>query len=131
MCPAQCDFAENRTVRELPPAALHMSKFVIHGPFARDKFVDVLPAAYQGPAMAVTRPGIEYLIVQFPLPRDAVVTSRSVRKAIPRVPAGIAVLAVGANFTAEAMALLSELDAVVARLGDFYWTDASYASIKQ
>jgi hypothetical protein len=79
----------------------------------------------------VTRPGVEYLIVQFQLPRDVVVTSRPVRKALLQVPEGIAVLAVGSNFTAEALVLLAERDAAVARFGEFHWTDASYAAIKQ
>ena len=60
-----------------------------------------------------------------------VITSREAAKALARLGASDAVVAAGPNFTAEAHAVLAARGAQVVAEGDFYWTDASYARIRQ
>ena len=65
---------------------------------------------------------------------DDVATSRRIAKALARVDqtaTGDRIVVIGANFTDEARALLREREAVVVSLGDFVWTDASYARVRQ
>lgn len=61
---------------------------------------------------------------------EAVSTPAVVRSALERIPPADAVLAVGADFTREAATLLEERGAVVARIGEFGWTDESYIGLR-
>lgn len=106
-----------------------MPKFTILGQFTVDDVVGRVPPDYRGVVRAVARAGIEYTAVLFAHDRRDVVTSAPVRRALARIAPEQPVLAVGANFTVEAAALLSERGAAIARLGEFHWTDESYNSL--
>jgi hypothetical protein len=57
--------------------------------------------------------------------------SSAVAKALARIPAsGSQLVALGWNFTAEALALLEERGAIIFRLSEFPWTDESHENIK-
>ena len=70
-------------------------------------------------------------MVLFAHDRNDVVTSAPVRRALSRIETGESILAVGSVFTVEAVALREQRDAIIARLGEFYWTDESYNSRSQ
>lgn len=106
-----------------------MPKFTILGRFQRDNIPAVVPPDYRSVVRAVTSSGVTYTVVLFPHDRSAVVTSAPVRRSLAGIAAGECMLAVGANFTAEAIELLKAQDAVIARLGEFYWTDESYKAL--
>lgn len=61
----------------------------------------------------------------------SVISSRRVRKALARIGEAPGVVAAGENFTAEAREALAGAGAHVVTLGDFHWTDARYAEIRQ
>jgi hypothetical protein len=57
--------------------------------------------------------------------------SSTVAKALARIPASdCQLVALGWNFTSEALALLEERGAVIFRLSEFPWTDESHENIK-
>jgi hypothetical protein len=104
-------------------------KFTVLGRFEADRIPALLPPDYRSLVRVVTVPAEIYTVVLFPHDRRDVVTSAPVRRALAGIAAGERVLAVGANFTAEATALLEEREAAIARLGEFYWTDESYNTL--
>jgi hypothetical protein len=104
-------------------------KFTILGRFQRDSIPTIVPPDYRGVVRAVASPGVTYTVVLFPHDRSDVVTSPPVRRALAGIAAGERILAVGANFTAEAIELLKAHDGAIARLGEFYWTDESYKAL--
>ena len=106
-----------------------MAKFTILGRLRAERAIRALPPEYRDRAQAAVDPAIEYTVVLFAHDRADVVTSATVRRALTRLPPAEAVLAAGANFTAEATALLEQRGAAIARLGEFYWTDESYLSL--
>jgi hypothetical protein len=108
-----------------------MAKFTLLGTFERDRISGVVPPEYRDRALALTRDGVCYLVVQFAHDRRDVVTSAPVRRALEDIPGDQLVLVVGANFTVEAEMLLEARGALIARLGDFRWTDESYQSLHQ
>jgi hypothetical protein len=107
-----------------------MPKFTVLGRFELDRISEVVPPDYRGLIRAVARSPGPYTVILFPHDRADVVTSAPVRRALARIELGERVLAVGGNFTAEAVALLADREADVARLGDFYWTDESYNTLQ-
>jgi len=106
-----------------------VSKFTLLGRFERDRIPAVVPPDYRGLIPAVTVRGATYTVVLFAHDRRDVVTSAPVRRALAAIPADEQLLAVGGNFTADAIDLLNSRDAAIARLGEFYWTDESYNSL--
>ena len=106
-----------------------MPKFTILGRIEAARIPALLPPDYRGLVRAVAAPGVTYTVVLFAHDRRDVVTSALVRRALAGIAAGERVLGVGTNFTTEATALLEERGAVIARLGEFYWTDESYNSL--
>ena len=108
-----------------------MPKFSVLGRFDSDRIPAVVPPDYRGVVRAVTQPGLMYTVLLFAHDRSrGVTTSAPVRRALSDVAIAEPVLAVGANFTQEALALLEERGAAIARLGEYYWTDASYQAIR-
>jgi hypothetical protein len=105
-------------------------KFTVLGRFEVDRISAIVPPDYRGLIRAVVRGQEPYTVVLFPHDRDDVVTSAPVRRALASIGAGERVLAVGSNFTVEAIALLDERKAAIARLGEFYWTDESYNTLR-
>lgn len=78
--------------------------------------------------------GPSYTVISFPGMHGAstsVVDSRSLENALrkPRPPLDH-LLAVAHGFTAEAREMLSELGAVCFSTSDFYWSDESWANIR-
>ncbi|WP_386065909.1 hypothetical protein ACFJIW_15290 [Tahibacter sp. UC22_41] len=75
-----------------------------------------------------------YTVISFPGMRGhstSIVDSKSLKKALRTPPpAGDRLLVVAHAFTAEALEILSELDAVCFSGPDFHWTDASWARIR-
>ena len=92
--------------------------------------ITTVPPEYRARVQGVVAPDRVYTVLLFQHERRSVVMSPVVRKALDRVPTGEALVAIGANFTAEAIELLDERGALVIRLGDFYWTDESYNSVR-
>jgi len=90
------------------------------------------PPDYRGLVRHIVRDGLQYTVVLFPHDRThgPVTTSALVRRALGRIAPAERVLAIGADFTREATALLAERGAAVARIGEFGWTDESYTSIR-
>jgi hypothetical protein len=107
-----------------------VAKFTIFERVTADAVAGVLPPEYRARAAAAMAPGVEHTVVLFAHDRSDVVTSAPVRKALERVPPGGPVVAVGTNFTAEAAALLAERGSRSVTLGEFYWTDESYQSVR-
>ncbi len=107
-----------------------MPKFTLLGRFTQDRFSTLLPPDYRDLARVVTKPGVSYAVVLFAHDRADVVPSAVVRRALQRVAEPEPILAVGANFTAEATQLLDARAAAIARLGEFHWTDATWAGIR-
>lgn len=108
-----------------------MPKATYLGQFARERLPEIVPPEYRSLVLALTKPALQYAVLQFPHARNKVVTSSMVRRALGRLTGHDPILAVGANFTVEAAAMLGQRDAVIARLGDFHWTDESYHSVHQ
>ena len=105
-------------------------KFTVLGRFESDRISAIVPPDYRSLVRAVVRGREPYTVILFPHDRKEVVTSAPVRRALASIGPGERVLAVGSNFTAEAVALLNERDAAIARLGGFYWTDESYNAVR-
>ena len=107
-----------------------MPKVKILARLATDRIPAAVPPDYRDRVRQVAKAGLVYTVVLFSHDRDkGVVTSAAVRRALSRIEPAEAILAIGANFTQEAEALLNERDAAIARLGDFFWTDESYQSL--
>jgi hypothetical protein len=107
-----------------------LPKFAVLGRFERDQILGVVPPDYRSVVRAVTELGATYTVVLFAHDRRDVITSAPVRRALAEIAADESVLAVGSNFTAEATELLNSRNAAIARLGEFYWTDESYNSLR-
>jgi hypothetical protein len=72
----------------------------------------------------------EYTVVLFSHSRDGrVTTSADVRRTMRHVESS-PLMAIGVDFTLEATQLLIEHGAEVVRLGEFGWTDRSYAAVR-
>jgi hypothetical protein len=110
-----------------------LAKFSILGSFGRSDLATVVPPDYRARVRHVTEEGVLYTVILFPHDRThgGVSTSTLVQRALSRVPATDRVLAVGADFTREATALLDARGAAVARIGEFGWTDESYVGIRE
>lgn len=107
-----------------------MPKFKILARLASDRIPASVPPDYQDRVRMVTEPGLAYTVVLFSHDRSkGVVTSAAIRRACSRLEPTERILAIGANFTQEAEALLNERNAAIARLSDFFWTDESYQSL--
>ncbi len=108
-------------------------KSTIRSGLALENLLRQIPIPYRD---RLTRAGLRaesYTLLQFALDRNDVVPSRPVAKALARLEGNRAeqIVALGANFTREALSLLRDRDALVVSLGEFDWTDASYARIRQ
>ena len=100
----------------------------------RDTLLRQIPPQYQSRIPHAQLTGSTYTLLQLALDRNDVATSRAVAKALGRSPASEPqnqIVALAANFTQEALDLLKEHGALVISLGEFGWTDASYARIRQ
>jgi hypothetical protein len=104
-------------------------KFTILGELVADRIIAAVPRDYHERVRMSTEKGATYTVVLFAHARGDVVTSALVRKALRRVPPESPLLAIGADFTHEATILLEERNARVARIGEFGWTDESWASL--
>ena len=107
-----------------------MPKFTVLGRFEAERIPALVPHDYRSRIRAVTRGEEEFTVILFAHDRRDVVTSAPVRRALATIAVGERVLAVGSNFTVEAIALLEEREAAIARLGEFYWTDESYNQVR-
>lgn len=91
------------------------------------RLVDTVPPAYRDAVAEDTRPDGVYTVLLFGHDRRDVVPSAPVRRALRRLgqaaPDGI--IAVGAVFTEEALALLAEQGARPVTFHKTYWTDES------
>jgi hypothetical protein len=110
-----------------------MSKFKFLGQFERDAIPAMLPADFRGMIPMFAKPGVEYSVVLFSYNRErgGVATSSDVRRALAQLPTESRVMAVGTDFTAEATQLLEKAEAIVLRIGEYGWTDASYKSLHE
>lgn len=110
-----------------------MPKFRIIGRLEARRIPAAVPPDYRDRVRLATRPGTVYTVVLFAHDRahGGVVTSAAVRRAFARIAVGEPILALGADFTQEATELLSAREAVIARIGEFGWTDASYQSVRR
>jgi hypothetical protein len=93
--------------------------------FARvpaERVAEAVPSDYRDLARLAVRLGELYIVLLFPHDRSDVVVSSVVRRAFRRLdaPAASSVLAVGANFTQEALGVIREPRAVPITLSDFY-----------
>jgi hypothetical protein len=89
----------------------------------------MVPPQYRSLVRTVITPGVVYTLILFRHDRGDVVTSGPVKRALMQLEQEEQALAVGANFTAEAIGLLQSRGAAIARLGEFYWTDDSYLTL--
>ena len=75
-----------------------------------------------------------YTVISFPGMRGdstSIVDSKTLAKALSKCPpSGGSVLAVAHGFTAEAQEVLSNINAVYFFTSDFYWSDESWARIR-
>lgn len=107
-----------------------MPKAKILARLAAERIPAAVPPDYRDRVRQVVKAGFTYTVVLFSHDRErGVVTSAAVRRAFSHIEPAEAILAIGANFTQEAEALLNERDAAIARLGDLFWTDESYQSL--
>ena len=105
-------------------------KCSVHEGLSFTALAALLPPHHRERARALVRGDGPFRLLAFASSR--VVPSRPVAKALDRVPHDEqALVAVGHNFTAEARDLLATRGATPVTDGDFYWTDESYASIRQ
>ena len=77
--------------------------------------------------------GSSYAVISFPSKHgesNTIVDSKALKKALAKARSGAQVVAVGHNFTAEARDLLAEIKALCFSASDFYWTDSSWANIR-
>ena len=77
--------------------------------------------------------GSAYSVISFPSKHgesNTIVDSKALKKALAKARSGAQVVAVGHNFTAEARDLLADINAMCFFASDFYWTDSSWASIR-
>jgi hypothetical protein len=107
-----------------------MPKFTIFERVPPTGLVGVVPPDYRALLPVAVRPAESYTVVLFKHDREDVVTSASVRRALAQVGPVPALVAVGGNFTREAIELLEARDASIARLGEFFWTDESYNTLR-
>jgi hypothetical protein len=107
-----------------------MPRFSVLGSFAAEEIADRVPPDFRALVREYSRTGASYTVILFLHDRGQVNTSALVRRALTRVPPDATVLAVGADFTKEATALLEERNALIARIGEFGWTDESYQSVR-
>ena len=106
-----------------------MGKVTELGPADLDTLLPQLPAELRGIVRAVARPGVAYLALLFAHDRRSVVSSRVAERALDRASRDTPVLAIGGNFTVEALERLAAHGAVVARFSEFHWTDPSYQTL--
>lgn len=109
-----------------------MAQFSILGSFDGSAIATVVPPDYRALVRHVANDGVRYTVILFPHDRThgGVSTSSLVQRALNRVPVADRILAVGADFTCEATALLDARGATVVRIGEFGWTDESYIGIR-
>ena len=105
-----------------------MPNFTILGEFERGELARVVPPEYRALVSSLTRDGVRYTVVQYAHDRRDVADSAAARRSLAQIPLKANLLAIGANFTREALVLLEERQAAIARLGEFYWTDDSLHS---
>ena len=91
------------------------------------RLADTVPPAYREAVVEDTRPDGVYTVLLFGHDRRDVVPSAPVRRALRRLgePAPEGIIAVGAVFTEEALALLAEKGARPVTFHKTYWTDES------
>ena len=105
-------------------------KWSVHDGLAFTALAALLPPHYRERARALLRGDGPFRLVAFSTSR--VVTSRQVAKALDGVPDdGQALVAAAPNFTAEARDTLATRGGTPVTDGDYYWTDESYAGIRQ
>ena len=105
-------------------------KHSIHQGLSFFALTALLPQHHRQRARALVRGDGPFRLLTFS--SSLVVPSRQVAKALERVPHDDqALVAAAHNFTAEARELLATRGATPITDGDFYWTDESYASIRQ
>jgi hypothetical protein len=74
-----------------------------------------------------------YTVISFPGMRgesSSIVDSKTLSKALAKVPATDQIVAIAHNFTAEARELLSRANALCFFTSDFFWSDESWAHIR-
>jgi uncharacterized protein len=95
------------------------------------KLDGILPPSYKRLLRMKDLKNKSYTVMLFDLDKSHVTISATVSKAIERIAEmGQSVLAIGGNFTYEAVNLLKENRVEILSLGDFGWSDASYNAIK-
>jgi hypothetical protein len=104
--------------------------FTLSEALSFDKMSAMLPQSLRERAAALVQGSGPFLLLSFR--GSDVVSSREVKKALQKLPAGRGELVAAApNFTAEARELLSGHAATVISQGEFHWTDESYAQVRQ
>jgi hypothetical protein len=95
------------------------------------RLVDLLPPPLQRRLPGTLRRGGPYTVLVFPLSRDPV-KSGAAAKAVARL--GVCdpgpVLAFGAEFTADALAILTARGVAVVTVSDFHWTDQTFERVR-
>ncbi len=111
----------------------HVAKFSVFERVPAERVREIVPPEYRELTGSAVRAGSQYTVVVFAHDRRNVVASGVVARALHRIGGAATdpILAVGSNFTQEALALLSARGAVPIRLGDFYWTDTSYQEVRR
>ncbi len=91
-----------------------------------------LPAAFrERSGLLQLPPNGVYDLIPFTGGHDEVTRSPAVRKALADISPFAALVVAAIGFTAEARAALVEHNAQILVLGEFPWTDESYAAIRQ
>jgi hypothetical protein len=95
------------------------------------RLADILPPPLRRRLPGTLRRGGPYTVLIFPLGQDPV-KSGAAAKAVARLGEGDAapVLAFGAEFTADALAILDGRGVTVVSVGDFHWTDEAFERIR-
>lgn len=110
-------------------------KPVIHHGVAAAAVADRAAHEYRSIIDAARLAAPAYTVLAYPGMRgesSSIVDSRSVAKAIEKARLrGEPIVAIAHNFTSEAMALLHSHAAVIVRLRDHHWSDASFASLRR
>lgn len=102
---------------------------------ARAELVDLVPREYRFrlPSLPERGPETRYVVLLFKTNRNDVNPSGSVRRGLrkAKVHLGEVPLAVGSDFTVEAIDLLNKAGAEIVSLGVFWWTDEDYQRIRR
>lgn len=98
-----------------------------------DAIVNALPARFKSRSRDIPRNRESYTLLAFPVDeKTGVVMSREIVHALSKLRSGspAQIVCLAYNYTCEAELALSERSAIILRVRDFFWTDASLRAIR-